>query len=119
MDSETMTMAVETAEKSVGPNQRVPFFSGFQSVNGNEKKIKEMTGVGHKVFSVILSLMSDQSSSSGLCKEDRLMLFLTKLKLGVSHCVLGTIFGVSAATASKSFTSTLNEVYFQTREWIY
>ena len=71
------------------------------------------------IFSILLSVVSDQNSTNGLCKEDRFMLFLMKLKLGVSYCVLGTILGINASAASKIFISVLNEVYFQTREWIH
>ena len=65
-----MTPLVEVAEKSVGPSYKLPCFSGFQSVKDNEKQLKEMTGVGGQVFSVLLSVISERRFSAGMCKED-------------------------------------------------
>lgn len=72
------------------------------------------------VFSILLNLLPDQRyRSSDVTKEDKLVLFLIKLKLGVSLTALGAIFGISKSTASRVFRLTLDCLSVKLRKWVF
>ncbi|KAH7959106.1 hypothetical protein HPB49_008308 [Dermacentor silvarum] len=54
-----------------------------------------------------------------MTREDKLCLFLAKLKLGISFSALAVIFGVAASTASSSFIKTLDILIAALKEWIF
>lgn len=97
----------QNAEKCVGPSNRTPGFFGYETVHNNEKQLRERAGVGHQFFAVLLALLSERNNVTMLVPEDgiRTFAFLMKLKLGITYCVLGTLFGLVRATASKIFTT--------------
>lgn len=54
-----------------------------------------------------------------MTREDRLILFLMKLRLDISFTALGALFGVCKATASRVLKSTLEVPSFMLKDWIY
>ncbi|XP_075733539.1 uncharacterized protein LOC142775696 isoform X1 [Rhipicephalus microplus] len=84
-------------------------FLGYESVKSSEQALQDLCSVTVTVFSMLLNLLPEQwYRSSDVTKEDRLVLFLMKLKLGVSLTAQGAIFGISKSTASRVFRVTLD-----------
>ncbi|XP_040073417.1 uncharacterized protein LOC115317770 [Ixodes scapularis] len=57
--------------------------------------------------------------SSDVTKEDRLVLFLMKLKLEISLTALGAIFGIRKSTASRVFRVTLDCLSVKLANWVF
>lgn len=54
-----------------------------------------------------------------MARENRLCLFLAKLRLGITYNALGVIFGTSANTASNSFKKVLDVLCVALRDWVF
>lgn len=54
-----------------------------------------------------------------MTKENKLALFLMKLKLGISLTALGTLFGVSKSTASRAFKSVLDVLSVAMKDFVF
>ena len=104
---------IEYASKYVGPD---PIFSesnlkcnegfhGFNSIKSDENMI-DIAGVKLLAFNFLLGFIVDVKNEK-LSKQDRLLLFLMKMKLGLTSAALGIIFGVHRTTASRQFKSIL------------
>ena len=52
-------------------------------------------------------------------RENRLLLFLMKMKLGLPFTVLGSLFLVSKTSASNIFFNVLNTLRAATKTWLY
>lgn len=65
-------------------------FLGYHSIT-NESQLKDLTSTTFKVFNLLLSFISD-SCYSAVSKENRLMIFLIKIKLGISYSAIGVLF---------------------------
>ncbi|KAH8036290.1 hypothetical protein HPB51_023329 [Rhipicephalus microplus] len=95
-------------------------FFGYESVKSSEQALQDLCSVTVTVFSMLLNLLPEQRyRSSDVTKEDRLLLFLMKLKLGVSLTALGAIFGISKYTASRVFRVTLDCLSVKLRKWVF
>src|SRR5258705_11560389 len=72
-----------------------------------------MCGVTSQVFAILLSILKPYSYRSyELRAEDKLTLFLMKLKLGISFNALACLFSVHKSTSRKIFHLTLQKLCF-------
>lgn len=92
-------------------------FNGFQSIN-NESQLKDLTGTTFKVFQLLLSFMGE-SSCSTISKENRLLIFLIKIKLGITYSAISVLFNVNRTTVTRIFYNTLNSLAIKTKEFIF
>lgn len=82
---------------------------GLETLKQNETALRDLCGVTMQVFSLLLNILPQPSyRSTDVTREDKLCLFLAKLKLGVSFNALAVIFGVSKSTSSRAFISMLD-----------
>ncbi|CAN7940435.1 unnamed protein product [Ixodes hexagonus] len=95
-------------------------FHGFESIESSEQVLQDLCCVTMTVFSILLNMLPEQRyRSSDVTREDRLVLFLMKLKLGVSLTALGAIFGISKSTASRVFRVTLHCLSIKLANWVF
>ncbi|XP_058809918.1 uncharacterized protein LOC131675090 [Phymastichus coffea] len=99
------------------------YFTGFAGIT-SEQDLKILTGIKFDVFNHLLKFIIPGKDGQPqffrtLSTEDRLLLFLMKLKLGISFSAIGLLFGVSRQTVSNIFFSVLETVYKNVKKWIF
>ena len=114
----TQTEETKTSDARCGPDQRSCIFSGYDSAKRSEKVMQDLTGVRAAVFSLLLTLLPNEGRSTEVTKSNRLLIFMMKMKIGLTYSVLGSLFDISAKTASNIFTQVLFILYNQTMDWI-
>uniref|UniRef100_A0A147BBC9 Putative is4eu-1 dr n=1 Tax=Ixodes ricinus TaxID=34613 RepID=A0A147BBC9_IXORI len=98
-------------------------FYGYQSlVNHSEKDdaLRDLTGVTAMVFLTLLNLLSKVRGERylDLGMESKLLLFLVKMKHGLTFSALGVLFGIHRTSASRIFYTILDVLYVSTQGWI-
>ncbi|KAH9379796.1 hypothetical protein HPB48_021089 [Haemaphysalis longicornis] len=76
-----------------GSDYRTSCFTGYDSVKSCASAVKDLCGVSMDVFALLLCLLTaraERSCDPPLC--DKLLLFLMKLKLGISYSSLAVLF---------------------------
>lgn len=72
------------------------------------------------VFALLLSLISGfRVRETDVTLPNKLLIFLTKMKLGISFTSLGILFGVHRTTASRIFSLILDTLTCATADWIF
>lgn len=104
---ETQLMTTETSTQFNSNDSKG--FRGFESVKSNSKALKQLSGVDKELFDFLLKFMRNKPKSS-LSKENRLFLFLIKLKHGYPYSVMSVLFGICRMTASLIFRKVLLEL---------
>lgn len=95
-------------------------FHGYSSLKTSEQATHDLCSVTLMVFSILLNMLPGQHCHlNEMTWEDRLALFLMKLKLGISFTALTSLFGVSKAIASRAFKSSLEVLSFMLKDWVY
>lgn len=103
-----------------GRGKRTCGFQGFHSIKENEEALRDLCGITLPVFCLLLNLLPQvRFRSTDVPREDRLCLFLTKMRLGISFNALGVIFGVAAKTASNSFKMILDVLCVALQDWVF
>uniref|UniRef100_A0A2S2PKT1 Transposase Helix-turn-helix domain-containing protein n=1 Tax=Schizaphis graminum TaxID=13262 RepID=A0A2S2PKT1_SCHGA len=92
-------------------------FLGYHSIT-NESQLKDLISTTVKVFNLLLSFMSD-SCYSTVSKENRLMIFLIKIKLGISYSAIEVFFNVNRTNELRVFYSVLNSLVSKTKHFIF
>jgi len=92
-------------------------FHGFESIK-NEKSLKDITGTSFSVFNILLKLMPNVNRLV-VSNENALLIFLMKLKLGLTYSSLAVFFGVHRTTISRIFTDTLLTLSVKTKNLIF
>ncbi|KAM7312276.1 uncharacterized protein ISCGN_009181, partial [Ixodes scapularis] len=98
-------------------------FYGYHSlVNHSEKDdaLRDLTGVTAMVFLALLNLLSKVRGERylDLGMESKLLLFLVKMKHGLTFSALGVLFGIHRTSASRIFYTILDVLYVSTQGWI-
>ncbi|CAN7990272.1 unnamed protein product [Ixodes pacificus] len=95
-------------------------FLGFQSLRDSEQALQDLCGVTMTVFSLLLCLTpATRYRSSDIPAEDKLVLFLMKLKLGISYTALAALFSVHKTTASRIFKTLLDTLSVRLERWVF
>jgi len=98
------------------------FCSGFHGVKSltEESQFSELAGVTIEVFKYLLALLplDVDDVKQKMSQSDRLLLFLMKMKLGLSYSALGVLFGIHQTTASRTFISFLKNLFEKTQNYI-
>lgn len=115
---------VTTIEKICGPDINMNLgFMGFADI-ATDSSMRELAGVSREFFAVLLNLIElgkdgQPAFYKTLGKENRLLLFLMKLKLGITFCALGVLFHVHKTTVSRIFFEVLQTLTEKTKTWIF
>ncbi|XP_064470073.1 uncharacterized protein LOC135384818 [Ornithodoros turicata] len=109
-----------TKSSSTGPDNRVCIFQGYESVCDDAATVQELCGISLQGFALLLSLLTSlRVKSVSITVPNELLMFLMKLKLGLSFSSLGTLFGVHRSTASRVFFLVLANLVTATRDWTF
>ncbi|XP_077494400.1 uncharacterized protein LOC144105074 [Amblyomma americanum] len=108
-----------------GRDSRTACFTGYDSVQACAAAMKDLCGVSPDIYALLLSIMPRSAErTSDVPITDRLVLFLMKLKLGITYTSgyyssLAVFFCVSRNTVSRHFKSVLKILSIATQKWIY
>ncbi|XP_057333615.1 uncharacterized protein LOC130672865 [Microplitis mediator] len=107
----TKTFVDQSTETSVKS------FVGFDSIEKNEQ-LMELAGVTLNNFELLLKLLST-STKFTVAKNNRLFIFLMKIKTGLTFSALSVLFSVHRTTISRIFYSTLQTLSAATATLVY
>lgn len=93
-------------------------FHEYESIK-HESSLKDLTGTSFKVFNLLLSMMPESACNSNLDNNNKLLIFLMKLKLGITFSALSVLFNVHRTTISRTFFDTLTVLVKKTSEFIF
>jgi len=93
-------------------------FKGFESIT-NEKRLISLTGTSFCIFNLLLSFLKPTLNINSVKKENRLLIFLIKIKLGISYSAISVLFGIDPSTVSRIFTECLNFLSSKTKDFIF
>ncbi|XP_040061253.1 uncharacterized protein LOC115314971 [Ixodes scapularis] len=111
---------VSVCDRGAGPVYKEPFFTGYKSVCDDEAMLTRLSSASFSLFALLLSLFPDTSRRQNeLSSENRLLLFLIKLKHNVPFSCLGILFSIHRTTAARIFRVTLEILCARTRDWIW
>lgn len=103
-----------------------PYKSGFMGFAdlSSDSDMKSMGGISLSVFKILLQFIipgehQQPKYYKTLNSENRLLLFLMKMKLGLTFAVLGILFHVSSRTVSSIFNTVLETIYENTKTWVF
>ncbi|XP_050025165.1 uncharacterized protein [Dermacentor andersoni] len=95
-------------------------FRGFESLKGKQEALQDLCGVTLQVVSLLLNMLpSPRYRCNAMSSEDKLCLFLAKLRLGITYSALGAVFSVTATTASTVFRQTLGILSIALKNWVF
>jgi len=92
-------------------------FHGFESIK-TENELKDLTGTTFPIFNILLKLMPPSKRFS-ITKENELLLFLMKLKLGITYSALSVMFGIRRTTVTRIFSDVLTTLSTKTKDFIF
>jgi len=92
-------------------------FNGFYSIS-TEQQLKGLTGTTFKLFNLLLSFIPISSNSS-ITKENRLLIFLLKMKLCITYSAISAIFNINPTTVTRVFYNILYALANQTKHFIF
>lgn len=78
-----------------------------------------LTGTTFSVFNFLLSFFKNQTNINSVKKGDRLLLFLMKIKLGISYSAISVLFKINPTTVSRIFIECLNLLCEKTKDFIF
>ncbi|CAN7988819.1 unnamed protein product [Ixodes hexagonus] len=111
---------VSFQDKGVGLVNKEPCFTGYSSVCDDESKLASISAASFSLFALLLSLLPDASRRQNeISTENRLLLFLIKLKHNIPFSSLGVLFSVHRTTAARMFKTTLEILCARTKDWIW
>ncbi|XP_033220300.1 uncharacterized protein LOC117174947 [Belonocnema kinseyi] len=102
-------------DKSVGSNEatiaaahnkKERHFSGVSSIK-NDEGLLSLAGVNFTTFRFLLTKTDEPPSGSEITKQQRLLIFLVKMKTGLTFTAIGIFFSLHRTTISTIFFSTL------------
>ena len=89
----------------------VSSFNGYSSIK-SEQEIMDLAGVSSKTFNLLLKMVSGSSiykdNRRKMSNENRLLLFLMKMKCGLTFSTLSALFDLHRSNASRNFYSILD-----------
>ncbi|XP_069688224.1 uncharacterized protein [Periplaneta americana] len=101
---------------SDSPYEKRGFF-GYSSIS-DESQLNVLAGVNTEIFNLFLNLLSD-STQRKISKENKLLIFLMKMKLALPFAALAVIFNVHRSTISRIFQSVLPTLAQATKNFVF
>ena len=98
-------------------------FTGFADVT-NDEVMKQLGGITLSFFAVLLQFIlpgkdGQPTFFKKISRENRLLIFLMRMKLGLNFSAIGCLFGVSRQTASNIFYDVLETLLINIKTWIF
>jgi len=112
------------ADKSCGPESintssclSCDKFHGYYSIK-NENALKDLTGTTFKVFDLLCSMIPKIFNSS-IDNRNKLLIFLIKMKYGLTFAAIGVLFNIHRTTVSRIFFKCLEVLSLKTKNFIF
>ena len=98
-------------------------FLGFENVK-DDCTMKQLGGVTLSFYDILLQFIKPKNVGQPSCykklsAQNRLLLFLMKMKLGIPFTALACIFSVSHTNVSDIFFSVLETIFLSTKNWLF
>lgn len=95
---------------------RTPNFAGVSSLDqGKAQRWRTLTGVTQSVFNTLADVLNEgYKPKGGFGLRDNVLIFLMRLKLGVSYSILGGIFDIHRTTVQRIFEDVLVHLHHRT-----
>jgi len=114
-------VGMQSSLGSPGPskcNQRG--FHGYDDIAGKRDELNDVSGVLPATFAMLLTLLSSCTAGPrSLSPSNKLLMFLMRLRLGLTFSALGVFFGIHETTCGKIFHQVLSLVYAGTYDWVF
>nr|XP_054932285.1 uncharacterized protein LOC126540277 [Dermacentor andersoni] len=95
-------------------------FRGFESLKEKQEALQDLCGVTLQIFCLLLKMLPPpRYRCNAMSNEEKLCLFLAKLRLGITYSALGAVFNVTATTASTVFRQTLGILSIALKNWVF
>lgn len=94
------------------------FFTGFPSIQTDDE-VKDIAGVTMSTFRFLLLHTKNPPPKSPITKKQRLLIFLVKMKTGLTFSAIGIFFSLHRTTISKIFFSTLQYLSSSTANLVF
>ncbi|KAJ8674935.1 hypothetical protein QAD02_010721 [Eretmocerus hayati] len=122
-DQKCGTRHIEYSDACVGPNEprlegKSSGFIGVPSIR-SEREYLSLAGVSPKNFQFLMNQINHSEKSRTITKENKLLMFLMKMKCGLSFTAISCIFSVHRTWVSKLFSSVLEEFTDATRNLVF
>lgn len=98
---------------------RTSSFNGYDSVSASDATMRDLCGVSLEVFALLLSILPTPLERPYVSMCDRLIMFLMKLKLGISFSSIAVLFSVHRKTVARHLHSALRTLSTATQKWIF
>lgn len=117
-EKETKSEKEEEAEEK--ENICTTGFHGLTSIN-HEQALIDLAGVTIKAFQLLHKILSkdELDRRMKISNENKLLMFLVKMRLGLTFSALGVLFHVHRSTASRLFYSTLQYLAAACKNFVY
>lgn len=96
-------------------NSALEYFCGYQSIE-SEKHLT--AGINQEIFNLFLTYVPEQCHTKK-SKEDRLLLCLIKIKLGITFTAISIFFKLHRSTCSRIFKNLLPILVSNTKSFIF
>lgn len=93
-------------------------FAGIQSIKNDEQLI-DLAGVTIDNFKFLLSRFNNVAENCKVTKENRLFVFLVKMKTGLTFSAISVFFSIHRTTVSRIFHSTLETLSAATANLVF
>ncbi|KAJ8676019.1 hypothetical protein QAD02_011805 [Eretmocerus hayati] len=94
-------------------------FRGLDTIE-DEQQLVDLAGVSFETFDLLYSRIGRLDSKNWkIDKRNRLLIFLTKLKSGLTYSALSAIFCVSRSTVSRIFLGILDHLVQATQDFVF
>ncbi|XP_037515634.1 uncharacterized protein LOC119392748 [Rhipicephalus sanguineus] len=108
-----------TTTTSTGLEERSCVFLGYNSLIDRTDAFRELCGVSSNVFALLTFVLSPiHVRRVDIPVSQKLVIFLMKLKLGISFASLGALFGLHRTGVSRIFFSVLSNLLTAMKECI-
>lgn len=115
---------INKCDKSCGPESintssclSCDKFHGYYSIK-NENSLKDLTGTTFKVFDMLCSMIP-QVCNSSIDNRNKLLIFLIKIKHGLSFAAVSVLFNIHRTTVSRIFVKCLEVLSLKTKNFIF
>ncbi|XP_077498472.1 uncharacterized protein LOC144109521 [Amblyomma americanum] len=111
---------IDSCDKAIGPVHKQPYLGGFKALCNDESTLQSLTAESFQMFALLLSVLPASTQRvNELSIEDKLLLFLIKLKHGLPFSFLATLLEIHSTTTSRIFKSILANLKTATNTWIF
>ncbi|XP_066596535.1 uncharacterized protein [Prorops nasuta] len=93
-------------------------FNGYLSIK-KEEQLRDLAGLSFESFNFLLKRFNDGSNNIKISKENRLLIFLIKIKTGLTFSAISVLFNIHKTTVSRIFFTALKHLNTTTKNLIF